>query len=254
MGAVRRKRGPNALRKSAPKSLVARHGTVTFEQHARAYRMWIVGVDPRDIQREVGLTGKQWHWLFEKGDPNIGMPSLRSQWLDEVESIRSHAVEAGREMSKRSVDVIRRRLKNAEGAGMIINRILALMASDLEGVEGRRWEDYMPTSAVRDTIKALAPLADIKGIADAYKTIFGEAPSVRVARPQMDGSGRYAGDSAADPLGRLEDKRSGAGVSSEVLDGFIADWEAWTDEQKQRFLDTGEEPDPKDIGEDEPED
>lgn len=237
-------RGDRALAKTGVRD-------ITVEQHGRAYRMWLVGIDPRDIQRECRLTGQQWNWLFNIGDPGRSLPSFASLWLEEVESIRHNAVQAGKELGTRAVAVLRRRMLNAEAAGLVINRVLHVVTERIQHAATlAEVSAAMPTHDIREALRALAPIADIKTVAESYRMIYGETPSVRVARPMADGgggSGKIDVNQGTDPLQRITPESEGPTVAPEILEGFLSDWERWTEEQRQRFIETGEEPDPKDI-------
>jgi len=218
---------------------------ITIEQHGRAYRMWILGVDPRDIQRECRLTAKQWAWMFRTGDASAELPSFESMWIEEVVVIRGSAIEAAKEVSTRAPSIIRRRMINAEVAGMVLNRMLGAWYDDLaKKVDaGENVELSVPS---RNTLRALKVLTDIsngKAAADMFKSIYTDTAGARAVMPAAN----FTAKGEADPLGRLVDKADTENAPTEITDGFWTEWQRLSPEQKAAYANDGTDPDPKDI-------
>lgn len=245
-----RRRKSRALAKTSPED-------ITVEQRGRAYELWRVGVDPREIQAQVRLTAKQWHAVFytagryrTPAGEVVELPSLASDWVTEVAALRSQAVEAGKRMSERAVTVLGRAMSNADAAEAIMARMLRVWAMDIaEVVDTKQLLAATPPSEILEALRTLRRIADIRPSAQAYIQIFGDAPNPRSARAMVDPTRNRAAIDVhgADPMTRVGERSDSAVVDQEIVQGFARDWGRWTDAQIAHYMATGEEPDPRDV-------
>lgn len=236
---VVKKKRPGQKKTRRQKSL-AGTGTneITIDQHAKAWKMWVAGVDPRDVQRECRLTARQWAWLFRTGAPENGMPSFESLWLQEVTEIRSQAVESAKEIGSRSPEVIRLRMENAGRAGALLSKVLDKWKTDMEG--GQSFEQAAPSEDGIKAMKVLASISDGKAAAEMFRSIYSDGPGLRAIEPTAD-------DKKADPMSRVSDPEESEEAPREVSDGFWRMWSRMSKEDKARYIADGTEPDPKDL-------
>lgn len=197
--------------------------------------MWIAGIDRRDIQRHCRITAKQWEWMFREGDASRGLPSFESMWLEQVEAIRSKAIETGKEISTRAPDVIRQKMENAHAAGSILGRMLKDIERKLEA--GKTPDSVLPSDRVIRAMRVLDSISDGKAAAESFRAIFVDhASSKSLAIAGTD-----------NPARPIPEENEGGPAPTEITDGFWSEWSRMTPEQKQRLAEEGEEPDPKDL-------
>jgi len=199
--------------------------------HKRGYELWRAGLNSTEIRKRLHVSKSTWKWLLQ-----IGTPQLRAYedlMVEEVAIIRNSASKIAVELSHSSVTVLRDRMASAGTANEIINITLQRILAD--GGELRETDPAL--------LKALAPIANVTPVAEAFQKIYGGSAAVRGLYPTMDHSKsefRPALEAVQGDTGSAAD----AILPAEKRDEIVQDMGGWSDEEIATFAKTGVEPAP----------
>ena len=183
--------------------------------HSRGYKLWRTGVQPIHIRKQLKITAKQLEWLIEVG--SVKMPSYQSMVIEDVENIRSCAMESGLELGRIGSEAITARANNALKANNLLGGFLERMAarlysSQIDSEEGDKkskkpkFEDFLPSKLELDTIRVLDKLGDMKSTAEAFEKVFGDVAMNKALYPERDSP--LASERAGNPLIALQGKEA----------------------------------------------
>lgn len=241
---------------------------VTLEQYRDALALFNAGRSPKEIRHAVKLSGPQFHALYYQGLPVFGhrpaQPPFVQVLNDELAAFTKQRNRAAKAVSSKAVGVLRKSAENGDTAATIIRMILRLQAEKLKDeldkppVERKNIEKVMLGDNVYKALGVLHKVQDISNVTRAFAGIWGTAPSDNPAMqmPRMPkvaslpGAGKETLPAA---LAMLEEI-SGPGAKLAVYEEIIHEINHWTTDEKERFAQTGEEPDPPKVDEDEVDD
>ncbi len=199
--------------------------------HKRGYELWRAGLNSTEIRKRLHISKSSWKWLLQVG--TVHLPAYEDLLVEEVTLIRNSASKIAVELSASSVTVLRDRMASAGKANEIINGVLQRILET--GGELRETDPAL--------LKALAPIANVTPVAEAYQKIYGGSAAVRGLYPTLDHAKseyRPALEAVQGDTGAAVD----AILPAEKRDEIVQDMGGWTDEEIEVFAKTGVEPAP----------
>lgn len=195
---------------------------ITPRIHQRGYELWRVGLQEKRCRQELGMTVSQWLWLKTVG--GHGMPSYEEMLIEDVRQIQTSAREAATAIGVKGAGTIGESLNNASDANYIIAGILGRTKEQLSVLGNEpNIDDCLPSKIEREMLKICAKLSDLRPIAEAFRTIYGDTPQAKVLFPT--GTANAHGE-IADPLVALQGKEAerenfiSEDAMSDVVDGL----------------------------------
>jgi hypothetical protein len=198
--------------------------------HQRGYQLWRAGLNATEIRKRLHVSKSTWKWLLQIGSPRLH--AYEDLLIDEVASIRNSASKIAVELSETSVTVLRDRMTAAGKANQIINVVLDRVLS------AGQMEEADPAM-----LKALAQIANVTPVAEAYQKIYGGSAALRGLYPTMD-------HAKAEYKPALEAVQGGDATNADAIlpaekrDEIVQDMGGWTEEEIEVFAKTGVEPAP----------
>ncbi len=204
---------------------------VDHAMHQRGYELWRAGLNSTEIRKRIHVSKTTWKWLLQTG--TVHLRAYEDLLVDEVTAIRNSASKIAVELSQTSVTVLRDRMSGAGLANTIINQTLQRILAD----GGALRED--------DTalLKALAPIANVTPVAEAFQKIYGGSVALRGLYPTLD-------HAKAEYKPALEAVQGGTGAAVDAIlpaekrDEIVQDMGDWTEKEIEVFAKTGVEPAP----------
>ena len=209
----------------------ANEARVDTRLHKRGYELWRAGLNSTEIRKRLHVSKATWKWLLQGGSTQLR--PYEDLLVEEVAIIRNSASRIAVELSQSSVTVLRDRMASAGTANEIINLTLKRILSD--GGELRETDPAL--------LKALAPIANVTPVAEAFQKIYGGSAAVRGLYPTMDHSKseyRPALEAVQGDTGAAVD----AILPAEKRDEIVQDMGDWTEAEIATFAKTGVEPAP----------
>ena len=209
----------------------ANESRVDHALHQRGYELWRSGLNATEIRKRLHISKSTWKWLLQTGSCHLR--AYEDLLVEEVTLIRSSATRTAIELSQSSVTVLSDRMKAAGKATQLINVTLNRI---MEHEGTMREEDPA-------LLKALAPIANLGAVADAYQKIYGSNAAVRGLYPTLD-------HQKSEFRPALEAVQGGDGsaadgvLPAEKRDEIVQDMSNWTEEEIRIFAETGVEPAP----------
>jgi hypothetical protein len=156
------------------------------------------------IREEIGVTEKQFDWLLHEGGrlPSGESVMAYKRWLlKDIVEVRKTATETAAHLGTVGGEAVRLRVDCAVAANSLVKGILAHMGYQVQAMSeasiasGQVFplDAVMPSKAVVDALKALKPFCDLGPVAEAFKSIYGDAASIRALYPEQDGPGQDKG-------------------------------------------------------------
>ena len=199
--------------------------------HQRGYELWRAGLNSTEIRKRLHVSKSTWKWLLQIG--SIHLRAYEDLMVEEVAIIRNSASKIAVDLSQQSVTVLRDRMAAAGKANEIINRVLERIAA----TDGN----------LRETdpalLKALAPIANVTPVAEAYQKIYGGSAAVRGLYPTLD-------HAKSEYRPALEAVQGGSGAAVDAIlpaekrDEIVQHMGGWTEQEIETFAKTGVEPAP----------
>lgn len=222
--------------------------TLTEAQYQRAAQMVQNGAFEPEIRHVCELTAAQWQQLKHRGVPSRGWRALSAVQAEETAA----AIGAGREAAQIIGGDAGDRLRAASvicgNAQMIVNEILTQVGSKI--VDNARQQEpasldsVMPGGSTINLLKALSPYADPGKIADAFSKMFGERPGVAA----IPGAKRDTVEGMQSAAAAMLREQAGDRVADAAAEALMTQVLSWSEDQLNRFLETGEEPAENEVG------
>lgn len=204
---------------------------VNLALHKRGYELWRAGLNSTEIRKRLHVSKTTWKWLLQTG--SIHLPAYEDLMVEEVTLIRNSASKIAVELSHASVGVLRDRMSAAGKANKIINTVLDRVLET-----GGNLRETDPS-----LLKALAPIANVTSVAEAFQKIYGGSVAVRGLYPTLD-------HAKAEYKPALEAVQGGTAsavdaiLPAEKRDEIVQDMGEWTEKEIEVFAKTGVEPAP----------
>jgi hypothetical protein len=199
--------------------------------HQRGYELWRAGLNSTEIRKRLHVSKNTWKWLLQQG--SVHLRSYEDLLIDEVALIRNSASKTAVDLSQTSITVLADRMSAAGKANTIINGVLnRIMESGGQMIE---------TDPA--LLKALAPIANVTPVAEAYQKIYGSNAAVRGLYPTLD----HSKSEYRPPLEAIQGDSGSAAdaiLPAEKRDEIVTDMSSWTEEEIEIFAKTGVEPAP----------
>lgn len=220
---------------------------ITPEQYEKAWKMYESGIPKVQIISATNLTTRQFHYLLSNPLPKDpeNCPSFVDRFTEITLKVRSRATESAESLSESAVRGIKRMADISLLSQEIVYGILQDWA--MRTVENRKlgsnalhYEDLIPSKKTQDALKTLKDYSDFRNVAEAWRRIY-DSPA-----KSLDGLSGAPGGAKADissgalpaittTLYELEsDQRSGE--ASDILDELIQDFDEWSDNEIEEFL------------------
>lgn len=209
----------------------ANEAKVDTRLHKRGYELWRAGLNSTEIRKRLHVSKTTWKWLLQIG--SMQLHAYEDLLVEEVTLIRNSASKIAVDMSQKSVQVLSDRMTSAGTANEIINLVLRRILSD-----GGELKETDPA-----LLKALAPIANVTQVAEAFQKIYGGSAAVRGLYPTLDHAKseyRPALEAVQGDTGAAVD----AILPAEKRDEIVQDMGGWTEEEISIFAKTGVEPAP----------
>lgn len=223
------------------------HVDVSQHQYEHGYSLFRTNHNAAQIQVGARLTRPQIEQLIRIGVPARGWKSWGERLMEEVEAIRSHAIEAAKQVSADGVEVLKRGMGNAKAAQALVSSILGTITKRvrdnalLADGDRRPIEKVMPGRQVLETLKVLRSYADMSGLAHAYNALYGSQFRQNAVKLPKEVAIDVGEASLPASLALVEG--GGGKRGRDVVDEIFPEAAEWTEEECEHFALTGERPD-----------
>ena len=222
---------------------------ITPDQYEKGWQVFSTTFSPKQVMIAAQLTRPQLEWVVKTGDAKNGMPSYEERMIEEVQSIRAQAKEAGTLMSKGGVQVLTRIVENAKLANTLVHMLMQdyigrLVANAQKPTADQKpIDEILPGRTVTDALKVLKPYVDLSSAAIAFHTIYqnphpGDPQAKFTDAAKLNLSGASAVPAA---LAMLEEAKGTE--TKDLLNDLIPQYRDWSPEELRHYAETGELPD-----------
>lgn len=236
---------------------------VTPEQYEKGWESFAAGSTLMQALSATGMVEKQFRYLVNNPLPGHEdkCPSYNQRFAEQLAAVRYRAIEAIDEVSKGAVNGLKRMDDISRTAGGVVQMILRGMVQELvenaeRGSSAKKpMAKLMPSKPVLDTLKVLKDYADYSKVGAAFKTVFG-VPFEQGGVSPGGGSGRgnhgpqvdLSADMALPAhISTMADTQQHHKQSDEeqMLQKLFRRMDQWSESDLDKFLDTGDFPEPE---------
>ena len=231
---------------------------ITGGQYERGWEMFSTGHNVPQICAATGMTKPTLNWLTKIGDATRGYVSYQSRIAEQTTALRRRALEAANDLSKATLDSLRREVEIASTAQQLVTALLKAHAMYVVTPGIRTLQGLQPgddpaevlagmalPSPIRETLRVLGPMIRLETTARTFRTVF-DAPGV--AQDPLSGTSVTRLDLSAEQalpasFSLVEELRGEGGGVADPLD-LMSDFAGMTAEELTEWgLGSGSLPD-----------
>lgn len=226
---------------------------VTIDQYELGYQLFM-GLPPgvkktKAIMAAAKLTASQVESLTTKGRP-LAKPEPWPSWNDrltgEVLLLQQNACKTAKRLSSKGVSLFEEAIRNTEEAQRMVTNILTVFGRKLKHANDHMdtdgLEKAMPGPAVRGTLAALRPYADLSYLGKAFQDIYGSPHGRKRSSGEDDVRIDLSGDYSDRGAFAFTDSHESQDGKVDVLEELMPEMAGWTVEEIDTFARTGAVP------------
>lgn len=208
--------------------------------HARGFEMHMQRVPMVQIREDLGLTHKQFSWLRDTG--NAEFPSWKKMALQESIEARELARKTAKTVARKGGAAIEANLDNTIAANTFITNLMAHMQGKIDSGT-ITVEQALGNRDAMEWIKTMKGLSSPMPAADAFRMMYGTSVNHQILYANHDAPNIEAGIDGT-VVEQVAENRDNF-LPQDVLNSIVDEQSEWTDEEREMYVQTGEEPNPK---------